>query len=493
MHFKKMILLDGYHKKEVNPSSQETFTAESGINVNHSVTDQIAKLSSVKGERLKTWNNNDLSPPSRSVEDPVVQRGGREGGGGGGGGVLVGNKQYTISKSDSRMDDGASFGKTADQSQQSAPQNLSREGPPISTHSRTDALRARESERESLDRDIREMEREREHELRERLCPSMDERSLSRSSTTSSSASISRVEELRRTTGPVEGHGSSPLIFDKNEPVRVYRDPELLKKDELRFIQHARHSSSHTPGPPTHSQGSSYQGVPGSMPAAGPQSHQGHPVSLASPHHASSMTQHSAGQRTLMSPQLPYGTHMSSSLTSLSQQLQLQHHLATASPMDPNALRALSSLTPHQQQALQLQYGIIPSGQHVLPQYALHNNIQTAQLEFLWQQKYPTLPVPPPWMLLQYQEELLRDRNLIALERERRDRELAHERERADRVERERSIERERAKREAVERERADRELRERAERERIERERERSVTSFTLLPFYMNVMHTLL
>ena len=81
----------------------------------------------------------------------------------------------------------------------------------------------------------------------------------------------------------------------------------------------------------------------------------------------------------------------------------------------------------------------------------MHTNVQATQLEMLWQQKYPTLPMPPTWMLMQYQDELLRDVNMLrereiaVIERERRDREIVRERER--------------------DRERADQERREREER----------------------------
>lgn len=52
------------------------------------------------------------------------------------------------------------------------------------------------------------------------------------------------------------------------------------------------------------------------------------------------------------------------------------------------------------------------------------------QLRMLWQHKFPQLPVPPVWMLLQYQNELMRDSNMMQqmerdrAEQERMDREI---------------------------------------------------------------------
>ena len=121
------------------------------------------------------------------------------------------------------------------------------------------------------------------------------------------------------------------------------------------------------------------------------------------------------------------------------------NHLPAATPLTTQGLVGLyphHPLLPSTPGATQNQ-SVIP------PSYAtLHSNIQTAQLELLWQHKYPTVPVPPPWMLNQYQDELLRDVNPVA-------------------VEREKLIERERLERERIQRERAERE---RAERERVER-----------------------
>ena len=84
----------------------------------------------------------------------------------------------------------------------------------------------------------------------------------------------------------------------------------------------------------------------------------------------------------------------------------------------------------------------------------LQGSMQTRQLELLWQQKYPSIPVPPAWILHQYQDELVRDVSPLLqqrelLDRERRERELAleRERERQEREERERERERERQER----------------------------------------------
>ena len=76
----------------------------------------------------------------------------------------------------------------------------------------------------------------------------------------------------------------------------------------------------------------------------------------------------------------------------------------------------------------------------LLSSYTLHDTLVTRQLEMLWQQKYPTRSIPPVWMLFQYQEELLRDPGLLALQQSREKDGNRGERERAaekDRLERE--------------------------------------------------------
>ena len=325
----------------------------------------------------------------------------------------------------------------------------------VSRESSSSDHRDRDRDRGSLSRS--DMERH-EAELRERLSFHSEDqqRSLSRSSaeerrpSSSSSASNSRVDDLRRSVGSTSSaggggeahaaHAASPLIFDKNEPVRVYRDPELLKRDEMRYLQQRQQeqqqrsaSRGATPA------GQAFAAVPPGHPAA---------TGLGSPH-AATLAQ-APGQRPMLAHSMPYNPHLAginpAHLTSMS-----AHHV------DPAALRVLSGM---------------PQAMHhypLLPQYALHS---TTQLEILWQQKYPTLPVPPAWMLVQYQEELLRDVNLMSLERERRDREhaLERERERVEQAERERAAERDRAEREQRERQRQERE---RLEREQRERERE--------------------
>ncbi|XP_064602584.1 probable JmjC domain-containing histone demethylation protein 2C isoform X2 [Liolophura sinensis] len=236
---------------------------------------------------------------------------------------------------------------------------------------------------------------------------------------------------------------SSPLIIDRNEPVNPYRDPELMRKNPVHSmlgvpkpIGSSSYPNVHTPIP----------GPPGTL-----------PVSTTLPNHPLS--------RTLLplqySPQLPA--------------LGLPHlslpRAAAVAQLDPIAAREISSLAQQQQQ-LALQY----QSQHLLqiPSYpaTLPGNLTNTQLELLWQQQHPTVPVPPPWMLSKYQDDLIRG-TLI------REREISEERDRERRIERdrrEREIERERLEREKAERERADRERaeRERAEKERQDREREK-------------------
>ncbi len=435
MHYKKMHLLgDGFHKKEANSGTPDTFTSNSGINVNHSVTDQIAKLSSVKVEKdVSAWNNNDITSiagtqyngsnfnsdiKSTATESsahwslPSHQNPC--------GSLTQDNSSNNMTDKKGNFGQGSSSSSTCTPSR---PKDLSTSG--TSSHG-----------------SLTEMDFDRLYSR-----TGDDTRSSSRASIedlkrpSSSSSSVYQRTEERKSK-----EGSSPLVFNKHEPIQVYRDPELLKQDEIRMrstgvpLPPHHHSHSHTPSPATTS---AYSQVHTPIPTA-------HPSSMPTSHHlAAAAAQHSQ---------------------SLLSSLQYRPPLSTLSALSPHMAHVthpLSSLAAQQQTAHLLQYPhllqqSVAGNPHILSQYALHNNLQTAQLEILWQQKYPTLPVPPPWMLNQYQDELLRDVNLLALERERREREIALERDR---------VERERADRERVERERAERE-RERVDRERVERER---------------------
>lgn len=212
---------------------------------------------------------------------------------------------------------------------------------------------------------------------------------------------------------------SSPLVFNKDEPIKVYRDPELLKKDEQ-----VRHVHSHSSGTPRH-----HTATPVPANTSYPTVH----TPIATPHPSTLTATAMAQQRSLIT-QLPTAYAQLGMLAG-------SPHLGLAGHSYNHALRGLSSLT--QQQALQLQYEVLlqqQQQQQLMQQFSIAGGVPTNHLEMLWQQKYPSLPVPPPWMLLQYQEELLRDVNPvrereIAHERERRERELVLEREKTERWE----------------------------------------------------------
>ena len=225
---------------------------------------------------------------------------------------------------------------------------------------------------------------------------------------------------------------NSPLLMDKGRPVEPYRDPELLKKDELLRIQAIQKQQGHVPL--THPSMNPPPNVPPALP--------GHPSTHAAAAHQilSQMNAAAAG----------------GGVTPLSSQLAMQEQAV---------LNYYRSLALHQQTSL------TPL---TLP--GIQNPVYTRTLEMLWQQKFPNIQVPPGWLLYQYQDELRRDvsqmtpnllqhRDMLDREREIREREMALERERMDREMRERE-ERERA----AERERIERE---RQERERQERERQ--------------------
>ena len=157
---------------------------------------------------------------------------------------------------------------------------------------------------------------------------------------------------------------SSPLLINSNEPVKVYRDPELLKRDEI--IQAAAvHTTPSTistlPSPHTITAG------------------------LSLYNNAEALGEAHFGRM---------GTHCSS----------LQY-------------------TQQQQQLLQAQAQILASAPYVAAAMAGQQVAQTNRLELLWQQKYPQIAMPPAWMLGQYQEELLRNSSILnkhaAMERER--------------------------------------------------------------------------
>ncbi|XP_061186493.1 lysine-specific demethylase 3A-like isoform X2 [Saccostrea echinata] len=259
----------------------------------------------------------------------------------------------------------------------------------------------------------------------------------------------SRLDDLK--TSQKNSPSSSPLIIDKSEPVHPYRDPELMRKNPVHSNIHGMlgshkkppYSSVHTPIP---SAATPTQSIPSTT------TYPSHPIP---PNH--------------VIPSLQYPPHHLTAALGAAATLGIHPSLAQ---MDPSQLAALQ----HQQLA-SMQYQLL------LSRGGYPSTLTMPQLEHLWQKTYPSIPIPPQYLLPKNREDLLghlfsKERELIErerLERERmdriekerleRDRQL--ERERQERIERER-VERERDK---IERER-EQAMRERAEKERLEKER---------------------
>ena len=428
MHFKKMHLLnDSTHKKESKSEQDPSYAVSSGINVNVSITDQLAKVSKER-EKLN-WNNNDDRSGSYNGDSvaPPHSHGGAQ--------------EVARSRTSNNNGDIAHH-----------PSGVGHGGPhplPHNNHSDHSLLRPQlhspsmtlpaavlpgeaggHRHTDTRPKDLSTASAASSDYESSRL--SGEDRAASRSSadekrpsSSSSSLSNSRMDDCQRRK-EMDSQGSSPLVFDKNKPVEVYRDPELLKRDEIRYLQQqqqqqqaaAIRATSHTPVP--HSSPYPPAGVHNPIPSA-------HAAALA--------------QRTLLSG-LHYGIGSAlGALSGISPHLGLSTH-----QLDHHSAAALRT-----QAYLQQQYQALGMPPQHLSSYAMHTNVQATQLEMLWQQKYPTLPMPPTWMLMQYQDELLRDVNMLrereiaVIERDRRDREIVRERER--------------------DRERADQERREREER----------------------------
>ncbi|XP_052773895.1 probable JmjC domain-containing histone demethylation protein 2C isoform X3 [Mya arenaria] len=313
---------------------------------------------------------------------------------------------------------------------------------------------------------------------------SQEERSQSRSSDSRCSSGLSG-DEARRPGSRVDdlksvksSPASSPLIVDKSEPLQIYRDPELMSKNPVRSnvpSMHNSHKSSypalHQPVPTQASRPSSV-GMTSTPLSSGLERQSRTPV-IPSVAYPMSALGASLPPGASLSSLMPPGLHQLDPATlALHQQFVQQQHLAAALSQQYNS--ALSMSYP-------------PRGT---------GSLTKAQLEHLWQQKYPSLPVPPPWLLAKQHDELVGSMRLLheqeQLERERMERERSmHEREQRERKERERRdrermekerMDRERREREKIEAERAaereraerDKQEKERLERERLERERSR-------------------
>jgi hypothetical protein len=277
---------------------------------------------------------------------------------------------------------------------------------------------------------------------------SQDERCLSRNSDSRCSSGLSG-DELHRPSSRVDdlkssksSTASSPLIVDKSEPVQIYRDPELMSKNPVR---------SNVPS--MHNPHKSY-----------PQVHNPIPTQVSRPASVgmtSSTPLSSAMERTSRTPVIPSVAYPSP--------LQMGPSIpgASLSSLLPPGLHQLdpATLAIHQQIAAvqQQQLAALAASEQYRNALSIYppprGSMNKSQLEHLWQQKYPSVPVPPPWLLAKHQDDLVREARLIHEQQE----QHLVERERLERIERER---------ERDIREQRERKERERRERERMEKER---------------------
>lgn len=278
---------------------------------------------------------------------------------------------------------------------------------------------------------------------------SQEERSQSRNSDSRCSSGLSgdeahrpgsRFDDLKSSKGST---ASSPLIVDKSEPVQIYRDPELMSKNPVR---------SNVPVPSMHNPHKSYPQVHNPIPTQASR-----PASVGM---TSSTSLSNAMERTSRTPVIPSVAYPSPIIgpsipgASLSSLLPPGLH-----QLDPATLAIHQQLAVQQHQvaaalAASEQYRNALSMSYPPPRGALNKS----QLEHLWQQKYPSVPIPPPWLLAKHQDDLVRDVRMLHEQEQ-------MERERLERIERER--ERDIRERERKERERRERE---RLEKERLER-----------------------
>ena len=266
-----------------------------------------------------------------------------------------------------------------------------------------------------------------------------EERSQSRSSDSRCSSAFSgdegkrpasRLEDIRSVKN---SPASSPLIVDKSEPVHIYRDPELMSKNPVR---------SNVPN--MHNSHKSYPNVHHPIPTQASR-----PASVGMP--STPLT--SGLDRSSRNPVLPSGAYPSplqlgpSAIPGASLSNLLPHGLHQLDPQTLAIHQQIQAVQQQQMAALAQQYSSALS-----MSYPPRGTLSKVQLEQIWQQKYPSIPVPPPWMLSKHDDmggsvRMLHEQEHL-------------ERERMERMERERD------------REQRDRKDRERRERERMEKER---------------------
>ncbi|BFZ02439.1 hypothetical protein BsWGS_05478 [Bradybaena similaris] len=243
---------------------------------------------------------------------------------------------------------------------------------------------------------------------------------------------------------------TSPLVSDRHEAVNPYRDPELMRKNPVQSsvqnILAAQHKMSQSAFPSVHAP------IPGATASS------------------SQVPATFAGVQTL-----PAGSLLSTLPYTNAHQLTapLTHHLALPHGYSMDAVVRAQHLAALQQQ-------------HHLLGLTLGSAPTMATLEALWQHKFPTTPLPTPYMLAKNQDLIMPPDLASAIHREHFHLQLDHERRELERLEIERRerleqelrekerkeiLERERQEKEKAEREKIERE---RLERERLEKERER-------------------
>ena len=284
----------------------------------------------------------------------------------------------------------------------------------------------------------------------------LDERSQSRASEERCSSGLSDVGEIRRPGSQADdlkssksSAASSPLIVDKSEPVLPYRDPELMSKNPVR----SNVPNMHGPQSSYRSDRTVHNPIP---------TQASRPASTGMTSTPLTLTSSLTSSRTPVIPSVAYPSALGIGHTlagpSLSSLLPPGLH-----QLDPATLAIHQQMAVVQQQQLNAALAQYSGSQfqNALPLSYPHDTLSRSQLEHLWQQKYPSVPVPPPWLLAKHQDDLIRDVRHIREQEQ-------LERERLDRLERDR--ERDRAERDRVERERKERERR--MEQDRLEKER---------------------
>lgn len=214
---------------------------------------------------------------------------------------------------------------------------------------------------------------------------------------------------------------TSPLVSDRHEAVNPYRDPELMRKNPVQSsvqnILAAQHKMSQSAFPSVHAP------IPGATASS------------------SQVPATFAGVQTL-----PAGSLLSTLPYTNAHQLTapLTHHLALPHGYSMDAVVRAQHLAALQQQ-------------HHLLGLTLGSAPTMATLEALWQHKFPTTPLPTPYMLAKNQDLILPPDLASAIHREHFHLQLDHERRELERLEIER-------------RERLEQELREKERKEILER-----------------------